>query len=157
TVQLASQCPFTGGGCYDMTDRGTFNRLVADGAVTNLKIVSDDNDANARGGQNLLTNPFTGYAGKPDKVPNVKSSGGKAFITYLTSNGFQKKVPKYPSTKDPAFFPDARAKIKLEDKLPKHARKGKKIRVRGNVTNLLPGSPLLKADPIELQGKAIKN
>src|SRR5262249_6457711 len=36
-------------------------------------------------------------------------------------------------------------------------RKGKKIRVRGNVTNLLPGSPLLKADPIELQGKAIKN
>src|SRR5262249_31878005 len=68
TVQLTSQCPFSSHNCYEMTDRGTYNRLVNLKTVTNLKIVADKNTPKARGGENLLVNSFHAYAVNPAKI-----------------------------------------------------------------------------------------
>ncbi len=152
TVQLASQCPFHGGGCYDITDRGTFNRLARDRTVTNLKVVADHNDPRARGGANLLTNPFTAYAVNPDKVANVNLAGAMAFLTYLTSPGFQRQVGEYPTRKQAAFLPDARPRITVEgDGIPSRVSRGDNVTVSGRVANRLPGSQPLAGDPIELR------
>jgi tungstate transport system substrate-binding protein len=155
-------------GAYTMTDRGTFNNLVtsSDPATSLLKLVADKNAASARGGLNLLTNPFTVYAVNPAKNPNVNVAGAQAFITYLTSRQFQQRIINYPSVTQPAFFPDARPSITLtapkkkgknraaataKGGLPKRADKGDKLKVSGTVSNLLPGSPPLANDPIILE------
>ena len=170
TVQLAAQCPFAGGGCYDMTDRGTFNRLVANGTITNMKVVTEKNDAAARGGLNLLTNPFTAYAVNPAKIPSVNLAGARAFLSYLTSKGFQKILDGYPSTANPAFFPDAHPEITLNKKkgkgrtsggasaagaLPKSVVGGQQLKVSGQLRNLLPGSPRLNKKQIVIE-RAVK-
>jgi tungstate transport system substrate-binding protein len=103
TVQVAEQCPFKGGGCYDITDRGTFNRLAKSGSVGNLQVVSDTNDAAARGGRNLLLNEFRAYVVNPRKVHSVNVAGAKAFVDYLHSPAFRSKLPTYPSAAQPAF------------------------------------------------------
>jgi tungstate transport system substrate-binding protein len=152
TVLLTQQCPFTGGGCYEMTDRGTYNRLVANGAVTGLQIVSQDNEASAPGGQNLLTNPFTVYAINPEKEPavDINVEGAKALTEYLTSAGFQKRLASYPNRESPAFFADAHAKM-TGPHLTRTVRAGTKLTVKGSVENLLPGSPAIAGEPILLQ------
>lgn len=150
TVQIAAQCPFAGGGCYDITDRGTYNRLVSLGAVTTMKIVSQDNDPHAPGGRNLLTNPFTAYAINPAKVPGVNVAGAKALLDYLTSPNFQQKLVSYPSKQSPAFFPDAAPKLNVAD-FDHRVRKGDRVKIKGNVRNRLPGSPRLAGAPIRVQ------
>ena len=113
TVKVADQCPFAGGGSYEMTDRGTFNRLVSQGAIGALGIVADRNDPGARGGLNLLLNPFSAYAVNPAKVPGVNVDGAKAFLDYLTSPALQARLATYPSAAQPAFFADARPAFTL--------------------------------------------
>lgn len=154
-------------GAYTMTDRGTWNNLVAnnDPVASLLKIVSDKNLATARGGLNLLTNPFTVYAVNPAKYP-INIGGAQAFITYLTSRQFQQRIETYPTKTQPAFFPDARPTITLtvpkkkgknraaaaaKGGLPNQADKGDQLKVSGTVSNLLPGAPPLANDPIILE------
>lgn len=103
TVQVAEQCPFKGGGCYDITDRGTFNRLVKNGSVANLQVVSDTNDASARGGENLLLNEFRAYVVNPRKVRSENVAGAKAFVAYLHSPSFRSQMATYPTRAQPAF------------------------------------------------------
>jgi tungstate transport system substrate-binding protein len=156
TVQIAAQCPeseFPGGGCYEMTDRGTFNRLVANGAVTTLKIVAQSNEAGAPGGQNLLTNPFTIYAINPAKVPgvNVNVEGAKALIEYLTSEAFQARLASYPNTAQPAFFADAHPRITAGPNLTATWNPGETLQVAGTIQSLLPGAPPVAGQPVLLQ------
>lgn len=153
TVLVTQQCTFTGGGCYEMTDRGTFNRLVANGSVTELKIVSDRNEASAPGGQNLLINPFTAYAVNPAKVPGVAVNvdGAKALLDYLTSPQFQARLASYPNTSAPAFFADARPQITVAAPLSGVVAAGRALTVSGTLTNLLPGAPAVAGQPILLQ------
>jgi tungstate transport system substrate-binding protein len=103
TVQVAAQGPFKGGGCYDITDRGTFNRLVANGAVDNLEVVADKNDSAARGGGGLLLNEFRAYVVNPQKAHSVNVAGADAFLAYLASPAFRTRLATYPNAQQPAF------------------------------------------------------
>jgi tungstate transport system substrate-binding protein len=152
TVQVTQQCPFSGGGCYEMTDRGTFNRLVANGSVTELQIVSQLNEASAPGGANLLTNPFTAYAINPAKVPgiNINVEGAKAFLEYLASEEFQARLASYPNTTSPAFFADAHPNITAST-VSGTVAPGTKITVSGRLTSKLPGAQAVSGVPVNLQ------
>lgn len=153
TVKLAQECPFTGGGCYEMTDRGTFNRLISNGSITALKVVSQTNEASAPGGQNLLTNPFVVYAINPAKLPgvNVNVEGAEALVEYLTSEEFQAKLASYPNTSEPAFFADAHPRMSAGPNLTGTYDSGAKLQVTGSVSNLLPGSSAIAGQPVLLQ------
>jgi tungstate transport system substrate-binding protein len=152
TVLLTQQCPFTGGGCYEMTDRGTFNRLVSKGSVTALKIVTQNNEASAPGGSNLLTNPFVVYAINPAKLPgiNINVEGAKAFQAYLTSEAFQARLASYPNTSEPAFFADAHPKMS-SSQVSGNLAAGTPFSLSGSLSNLLPGSPAVSGVPLNLQ------
>jgi tungstate transport system substrate-binding protein len=152
TVLLTQQCPFGGGGCYEMTDRGTYNRLVANGSVTALRIVSQDNEASAPGGSNLLTNPFTAYAINPAKEPgiNVNVEGAKAFLEYLASETFQARLASYPNTASPAFFADAHPKMTATS-VSGTFDPGAKFTVSGNLSSTLPGAQPVSGVAVNLQ------
>ncbi|MBS1680064.1 MAG: substrate-binding domain-containing protein [Actinobacteria bacterium] len=152
TVLLTQQCPFTGAGCYEMTDRGTFNRLANNGSVTQLQIVSQHNEVSAPGGQNLLSNPFTFYAINPAKEPgiNINVEGAKALMAYLTSEEFQGKLAGYPSPSAPAFFADAHPKM-TSTSVSGTLSPGAAFSVSGSLANLLPGSPAVAGVPVNLQ------
>jgi len=152
TVQITQQCPFSGGGCYEMTDRGTFNRLVANGTVTDLQIVSQDNEASAPGGMNLLTNPFTAYAINPASQPGVAINveGAKAFLAYLTSEEFQDELASYPNTTSPAFFADARPKM-TSNSVSGDFDAGAKFTLGGTITSTLPGAQAISGVPVNVQ------
>lgn len=151
TVQVADQCTFPGGNCYDISDRGTFNRLVANGAVSNLKVVAERNDPNARGGQNLLVNPFHAYAVDPAKVPSANLAGALAFLDYLTSPALQNRLASYPTAANPAFFADARPDFSSTTKLPRRVFAGRSLTVTGSLRSRLPGAGPLAGAPLALQ------
>lgn len=153
TVILTQQCPFSGGGCYEMTDRGTFNRLVSNGSVTELKVVSQNNEAGAPGGANLLTNPFTAYAVNPAKVSGVNVEGAKAFLDYMTSEALQAQLASYPNATSPAFFADAHPRITVPRSLLGYnvVEPGGAVAASGVVTSLLPGAPPVAGQAILLQ------
>lgn len=158
-VQQAEACTaatFTSGACYVMTDRGTYNNLVNKGLVTHLKILSQNNTPDARGGQNLLTNPFSAYivnpagsfpAGSP--VPNVAAA--TRFVDYLTSAGFQAAVDSFPTTTNPAFHADAYPKVTVSPALPATALTGTPITIHVTLTNKLPGATAISGMPTQLQ------
>lgn len=153
TALLTQQCPFRGGGCYEITDRGTFDRLVSNGSVNALKVVSQRNEAGAPGGANLLTNPFTAYAVNPAKVPGVNVEGARAFLDYLTSAALQAQLASFPNARSPAFVADAHPRIAFSHSLPASGpvRSGSRISLSGRVVNPLPGSPPVAGQPILLQ------
>lgn len=156
TVQLANQCPeseFPGGGCYDITDRGTFNRLNSKGAVANLKIVAEKNEATAPGGLNLLTNPFDVYIVNPAKVPGVAINveGAKALVEYLTSEAFQARLASYPNTTSPAFFADAHADMTAGPSASGRVNAGATLTFSGKVASKLPGAPPVAGQGVLLQ------
>ena len=93
TLKVADSATSAGAAtaCYDLTDRGTFNRQVATGAIAGMKVVSDENSPNARGGTTLLLNPFNAYVVNPAKVPTVKLQGALAFLDYLTLSGTSRR------------------------------------------------------------------
>jgi tungstate transport system substrate-binding protein len=152
TVLLTQQCPFTGGGCYEMTDRGTYNRLVANGSVTALQLVSQDNEASAPGGMNLLTNPFTAYAINPAKEPgiNINVEGAKAFVEYLASEEFQTKLASFPNTTSPAFFADAHPKL-VSSSVQGDFDAGAKFTLSGTINSKLPGAQAVSGVPVNVQ------
>jgi tungstate transport system substrate-binding protein len=149
-VQVTSQCPFSSHACYTITDRGTFNRLVSLGTVTNLQVLAARNDPSARGGQNLLINSFHAYAVNPAKFPFVNLAGALAFLDYLTSPAFQARLASYPTTANPAFFADARPLVKNVVHPSPVTRGDGKLHFRGNIASALPGHAALSGAKISL-------
>jgi tungstate transport system substrate-binding protein len=89
TLRLAQQCPFAGGRCYTITDRGTLQQLMSNRAIAGLRTVMDDQRARARGGRGLMLNVYNVYAVSRRKHPAVRLQGALAFMDFLTSPGFQ--------------------------------------------------------------------
>lgn len=159
-VEAANTCNFPnaaasgGNDCYVLTDRGTFaclsNAQCAGGlaAPGNLKIVTRDNSATAKGGSTLLVNSFHAYAINPAKFagnPNVQINSKAAldFLNFITSPSFQAQLKTYlGATKDPPFIADAAPAI-TASKLPAKAKGGKKLTLKGTVKNVVPGTPPL--------------
>ena len=153
TLKVAEQCnfpPASATACYDLTDRGTFNRQVATGAIAGMKVASDENSPNARGGTTLLLNQFNAYVVNPAKVPTVKLEGALAFLDYVTSGDFQTRLTSYPNTQQPAFFPDAFPLITPAGRLPRSVRAGHRLTVAGSLTNRQPGTGPLAGAPLAL-------
>jgi tungstate transport system substrate-binding protein len=154
TLKIAAECPATVGGvgCYEMTDRGTYNRNVSNGSVTTMQIVAQNNEAGAPGGQNLLTNPFVVYAINPAKEPGIPINveGAKALQAYLTSEAFQARLASYPNTSEPAFFADAHPKMSSSQVSGAFAA-GTPFSLTGSLSNLLPGSPAVSGVPLNLE------
>lgn len=142
------------GGCYTMVDRGTYNRLVNNGTVTNLAIVSQDNDASARGGKDLLINPFSVYVVNPDAVrglTTVNVAAAQRFVDFLTSAQFQNAVDSFPTATDPAFHADAFPRVTLTPPLAPTAAAGGVVTFRLNLANKQPGTPAVNGMPVQLQ------
>src|SRR4051794_18480781 len=99
TLRLTQQCPFAGGGCYTITDRGTLQQLVNNRAITALQAVMDEQAASARGGQNLMLNVYNVYAINPQKFPSVNVQGALAFLDFMTSKAFQDALRRFPSAR----------------------------------------------------------
>jgi ABC-type tungstate transport system permease subunit len=153
TVKIAEQCnfpPATADACYDLTDRGTFNRQINLGAIAGMKVVSDDNATNARGGTTLLLNQFNVYAVNPAKVPSVKLEGALAFMDYVTSPAFQNALATYPNEQQPAFFPDAFPLITPAGSPPSNILAGESVTASGAMTNRFPGAGPLGSAPVAL-------
>jgi tungstate transport system substrate-binding protein len=155
-VQEADVCPsgtYPNGNCYTMVDRGTFNRLVNAGTVTNLAIVAQQNDPAARAGQNLLINPFSVYVLNPGKFadpgkPNVTAA--RRFVDFLVSPGFQQALASFPTAVDPAFRPDAFPAVTLDAPLPA-STSARSLRVAGTVANVLPGAAPVSGMALKVQ------
>ena len=171
TVQLAEQCPFASGVCYEMTDRGTYNRLRRLRAISRLQVVAERNRAGTRGGEFVLINPFSAYAVDPSRVPRVNRQGALDFIDFLQSPDFQQRVRDYPDRSNPAFCPDARPLILAGRTLapparalcrdaqspvrsgrpPRRLERGGVVTIRGSVVPRLPGDRATVRAQVRLQ------
>jgi tungstate transport system substrate-binding protein len=154
TLRLTQQCPFDGGGCYTLTDRGTLEQLVRNGAVTALPIAMDAQRPSARGGQGLMLNVYNGYAIDPEKVPHAKLAGARAFLDFLTSPAFQRALRSFPSRERPGFFPAAVPTVTLTRHPPRRAAPGATVTVAGRVASAVPGEPAPSGLPVRLSGAA---
>jgi tungstate transport system substrate-binding protein len=143
TLRLTQQCPFSGGGCYTLTDRGTLQQLTGNGAITALAIVMDAQSASARGGRGLMLNVYNVYAINPEKYPAVKLDGALAFMDFLTSRGFQSALARFPSRRQPGFFPAAFPEATVTRRLPRRLSAARKVTIAGQVA-----SPVPAADPL---------
>ena len=155
-LQVANECPFTSGACYTLVDRGTFNELVSQGDVPNLEQVSQDNSgANAQGGVTLLANPYHAYAVNPQKEPGVhiNLAGALAFLNYLTSPAAQAAIAAYPSSSNPAFYPDARPVVKITQGVPSSAKATASVTVSGTAVPAYYLDPAITGQPVLLQRK----
>jgi tungstate transport system substrate-binding protein len=140
TLRLAQQCPFSGGGCYTITDRGTLQQLTNNGAITALQTVMDDQSPTARGGQNLMLNVYNVYAVNPAKFPAVKLQGALAFMDFLTSKAFQDALARFPSPKRPGFFPAAFPRATLTRQLPRTVSAAGRVTIAGRLASAVPGA-----------------
>jgi tungstate transport system substrate-binding protein len=155
-AEACATATYPSGKCYTMTDRGTFNNQVNKGLITKLKIVADRNAPAARGGENLLINPFSAYIVNPSKFPGPapptpNAAAATRFLDFLTSPGFQTAVDTFPTTTDPAFRGDAFAKVTLSTPLPPTATAGSTVPINATLTNKLPGAPAVDGLPVQLQ------
>lgn len=167
TVQLAEQCPFPSGNCYEMTDRGTYSRLRRLRAISRLQVLTEKNRAGTRGGEFLLINAFSAYAVNPARIPTVNRRAALDFINFLQSPEFQQRVRNYPDRANPAFCPDSRPLILAGRALapparalcrdaqppiragrpPRHVDRGESVTIRGVVVPRLPGDrPTIRAE-----------
>ena len=138
-LRVADQCPYTSGGCYSFSDRGTVNNLVSKGTIPTLSLASQNNSGpGAVGGPDLLLNPYHAYAVNPAKVAGVNLPGALAFLNYLTSAQTQAAIGTFPSAAAPAFLPDAYPVVTVSG-LPLQAVAGSPVTLTGTVrpTNFL--------------------
>ncbi len=145
---------FPNGGCYTMVDRGTFNRLLNSGTITHLAIVSQNNDPAARGGKDLLINPFSVYIVNPAAVASrttVNVAAAQRFVDFLTSKSFQDAVETFPTATDPAFHADAFPRVTVTTPLAATATAGTHLTLSLNLANRQPGTPLVSGMPVQLQ------
>ncbi len=159
-VQSAAACngfPSGPNSCYVLTDRGTYDYLASGtdpaGKIPELKVVARDNSASAPGGANELINYFHGYIINPNK-PNqqINLPAAKDFLNYITSPAVQKQVAAYLPTSDPGgppFKPTA-SPFLTKSAVPGtyRAASGKKVTIKGSLTNAQPGYPVLNNEPV---------
>ena len=143
TLRLTQQCPFAGGGCYTITDRGTLQQLVDNGAITALRTVMDDQRATARGGRNLMLNVYNVYAVNPRVFPSVNLQGALAFMDFLTSKAFQDALARFPSRARPGFFPAAFPRVTLRRRPRRVVSARRVVTFSGTIASAVPG-----ADPL---------
>ena len=160
-VQAANACNgFASGAnsCYVFTDRGTYDYLASGtdpaGSIPALTVVSSDNSASAPGGQFELTNYFHGYIINPNK-PNqtVNVPAATAFMNYITSPDVQKQVGAYlASASGGAPFTPTASPILSGTRFGSKffAGAGKKMTVKGTLTNAQPGYPALSGKQVSI-------
>jgi tungstate transport system substrate-binding protein len=149
TLRLTQQCPF-GGGCYTITDRGTLQQLVSNGAISSLRIAMDRAGASARGGVGLMLNVYNVYAIAPAKFPETKLRGARAFMDFLTSAPFQKALEAFPSRRRPGFYAAATPRVTLTRDLPRTVPVGRTVTVTGRIVSPVPGAPAPSGLPVSL-------
>ena len=114
-VQAANACngfPSGPNSCYVFTDSGTYHYLASGtdpaGSIPALKIVSQNNAANAPGGQFELINYFHGYIINPSKPgQTVNLPAAQDFLNYITSPAVQAQVAAYLQSQGSPFKPTA--------------------------------------------------
>ena len=149
TLRLTQQCPT--GGCYTITDRGTLQQLIANGALTTLTIAMDAQAGTARGGATLIeVNQYRGYALAPAKVPAARTEGALAFLDFLTAAGFQRRLRGFPTAREPGFFPAALPDVELERGLPRRSSARRALLLRGTIAPAVPGTPALDGAQMSL-------
>lgn len=158
-VNIANMCStgaFPNGNCYVFTDRGTYKNLRAQGLAQNLKIVTRDNTATARGGRDALINVFHAYGVNPTKFANPANTktdpvAARLFLDFITSTSVQSAIGAYLSEgNDPTFTPAA-APITTLTASPKKVKAGKKYTISGTIANAVPGYPTLAGVTVDLQ------
>jgi tungstate transport system substrate-binding protein len=154
-IEAGDVCNFAGGGCYVFTDRGTFQYLKSTNAISNLQIVTRDNDAASPGGSTLLVNSFHAYAVNPAKfVGNTNVSinlpAAQAFLDWVTSSAAQTAVGQYLGAQgDPPFLPDAAPSLQVTP-VAGSIVGADTIHVTGHLANVVPGTPALSGVPVHL-------
>ena len=149
TLRLTQQCP-SGGGCYTITDRGTLQQLIANGAITALPIAMDSQDGAARGSSSLMVNQYRGYALNPAKVPAAKTEGALAFLDFLTARRFQDRLESFPTTAQPGFFPAAFPVVTLTRGAPSAISARRTLVLRGSIASAVPGARPLDGARVRL-------
>jgi ABC-type tungstate transport system permease subunit len=156
-VQAANACngfPSGPSTCYVFTDSGTYHYLASGtdpaGTIPALKIVSQNNAANAPGGQFELINYFHGYIinpGRPGQTVNLPAA--KDFLNYITSPAVQAQVASYLASQGSPFKPTA-SPFLTASRIPSTfvARSGRKLTLTGTLTNAQPGFPVLSGEPV---------
>src|SRR3954466_8774759 len=150
TLRLTQQCPFAGGGCYTITDRGTLQQLTSNRAITALRLEMDPQSVRARGGQNLMLNVYNVYAVNPRKFPAVNLKGALAFMDLLTSPSFQAALARFPSARRPGFFPAAFPRVRLVRRPAPRVSAGRAVTVSGTIASAVPGARALAGIPVRL-------
>lgn len=154
-LEDAEACQYANGNCYTMVDRGTFNNLVTRGVLVRLAIVSQNNAGDARGGKDLLINPFSAYIVKPESVAGknkvVNVAAARRFVDFLVSPSFQAAVDSWPTATDPAFRADAYPSVTLAAGLPPTATAGSTVPLSIALANKQPGAPVVTGMPVQLQ------
>jgi tungstate transport system substrate-binding protein len=150
TLRLTQQCPFPGGGCYTITDRGTLQQLTSNRAITALRLEMDGQAARARGGQNLMLNVYNVYAVNPRKFPAVNVKGALAFMDLLTSPSFQATLARFPSARRPGFFPAAFPRVRVVRRPAPRVAAGRAVTVSGTIASAVPGARALVGIPVRL-------
>jgi ABC-type tungstate transport system permease subunit len=162
-IEAANTCNFPnakgGNDCYVITDRGTFECLMSascaggSAAPTNLKIVTRDNSATAKGGSTLLINSFHAYAINPAKFAGnsnvqINSTAAEDFLNFITSPSFQAQLKRFlGTTNDPPFIADAAPSITATG-FPNRVAGGKRLTVTGKIANVVPGTPPLAGETV---------
>lgn len=150
TLRLVQQCPFPSGGCYTITDRGSLQQLVANGAITGLSVLMENQDGRARGGQTLMVNAYRAYAVNPARFPAVNAEGALAFLDFLTTQGFQDRLASFPTAQRPGFFAAAYPRVSSTSPLPSRVSAARPVVVSGTVAPVVPGDPALAGLPLTL-------
>jgi tungstate transport system substrate-binding protein len=148
TLRLTQQCP--SGGCYTITDRGTLQQLISNGAITALTIVMDGQDAGALGGSALMINQYRGYAINPAKVPAAKTDGALAFLDFLASVDFQRRLRSFPTREQPGFFPAAFPVVELARAPRRTVSARRRLVLRGSIASAVPGASPLEGARLRL-------
>lgn len=148
TLRLTQQCP--SGGCYTITDRGTLQQLIANGAITSLPIVMDDQASAARGGSILMVNQYRGYALNPAKVPTAKTEGALALLDFLTSREFQARLRSFPTRAQPGFFPAAFPVLRLDRRPSRVVSARRRLVLQGSNASAVPGARALEGAEVRV-------
>jgi tungstate transport system substrate-binding protein len=134
-------------GCYTLVDKGTYLWQSSHGESSNLKIVSQENEASAPGGLSELTNPFHAYI-----VKNAPNQGGaEDLMKFLTSERFQAEVAKFPKTAtEKSFTPDAFPALAASE-LPKTAPPNSTIAIKAAFVYSPPVPPAIEGMEVHLK------
>ncbi|GAC1608811.1 MAG: hypothetical protein NVS3B26_07290 [Mycobacteriales bacterium] len=161
-IENADSCNYSGGGCYVLTDRGTFDYLTSTNAVSNLKIVTQASPTTTADKANLLVNSFHAYAVNPAKFSGNAAAGinrvaATAFLNWITSPPAQAAVGAYLSSGGrPPFLPDAAPALSA-GAIPRAVVAGTSVSVTGRLANVAPNTPPLANQPVTLLARAAQD